>query len=261
MTRERNRMTVSPDLFGVETDKVTLSIDRMRFFEPPEGYYGAFSGGKDSCVIKELSRMAGVKVDWHYNLTTVDPPELVHFIRRQHPDVRVERPKETMWKLIVRKRMPPTRLKRYCCDILKERGGSGRIVMTGIRAEESIKRRGRGMTETCYKDTTKRYFHPIIDWTGADVWSFLKGNNVPYCKLYDEGWKRLGCVMCPFGDQRTQAERWPKITEAYHRAILRCFIAADAAGLTARARFVDGEEMWRWWLSGKGKQEDGGLFT
>ena len=54
-----------------EVDLVGIAVDRLKAFEPAEGYYGAFSGGKDSCVIKELARLAGVKVDWHYNWTTV----------------------------------------------------------------------------------------------------------------------------------------------------------------------------------------------
>ena len=64
-----------------DQDKVQIAIDRLRTFEPPDGYYLAFSGGKDSCVIKALADMAGVHYDAHYSLTTVDPPELVRFIR------------------------------------------------------------------------------------------------------------------------------------------------------------------------------------
>lgn len=133
--------------------------------------------------------------------------------------------------------------------------------MTGIRAEESAKRKNRQMVESCYKDTTKRYIHPIIDWTSADVWEFIRTYNVPYCKLYDEGWKRLGCVMCPYSNLKLEAERWPKIAGAWHRAIVRAFEKAQQKGLRDATKFKDGEEVWRWWLSGKGKKEDGGLFT
>lgn len=67
-------------------DKVETAIKRLQTFEPPEGYYLAFSGGKDSAVIKALADMAGVKYDAHYNLTSVDPPELVKFIKDFHSD-------------------------------------------------------------------------------------------------------------------------------------------------------------------------------
>ena len=120
-------MLITRHLFGV-TDKVKNAIELLRTFEPPEGYYLAFSGGKDSVAIKALADMAGVKYDAHYNLTTVDPPELVNFIRKSYPDVITDMPKETMWQLIVDERVPPTRLMRYCCRALKERGG-GRAVL------------------------------------------------------------------------------------------------------------------------------------
>jgi phosphoadenosine phosphosulfate reductase len=253
---------IEHDLFRGRVDRVQIAIDRIKTFEPTEGYYLAYSGGKDSDTILELATLAGVKFDAHYNLTTVDPPELVWHVRK-HPEVSINQPKETMWQLIVRKRQPPTRLARYCCEILKERNGNGRRVMTGIRAEESAKRASRKMVEPCFKDGAKTYFHPIIDWTSADVWEFLRSNDIEYCKLYDEGWKRLGCVLCPFSsviDKRRASTKWPKIVEAYHRAVLRCFDSNVERGLSASTRFKDGEEMWQWWLSGKGKKEDGGLF-
>ena len=107
-----------------EIDKVQIAINRLKLHEPPEGYYVAFSGGKDSCVILDLVKRAGVKYDAHYNLTTVDPPELVQFIRREYPEAWEHRnkPEKSMWDLIVQKRMPPTRLVRYCCQYLKEGG-------------------------------------------------------------------------------------------------------------------------------------------
>ena len=126
---------------GIETvDKVGIAVARLREFEPPEGYYLAFSGGKDSVVIYDLAVKAGVKFDAHYSVTGVDPPELVRFIKQQYPDVKRHRPEETMWQLIVKNKIPPTRLMRYCCSALKETGG-GTVGFTGIRAAESNKGR------------------------------------------------------------------------------------------------------------------------
>ena len=133
------------DLYG--HDKVDKAIMRLQTYEPPEGYYLCFSGGKDSCVIKALADMAEVKYDAHYNIASVDPPELVRFIKDNHPDVIMEHQKDkdgnpiTMWNLIPKKSMPPTRIVRYCCASLKESGGKGRLKITGVRWEESSKRK------------------------------------------------------------------------------------------------------------------------
>lgn len=136
-------------------EKVSKSLERIKAFCPEEGYYLAFSGGKDSVVCKALLDMAGVKYDATYRVTTVDPPELVRFIKNVHPDVKREVPfypvryrhKElagkaiSMWNLIPIRFMPPTRLVRYCCHFLKESGGDGRMTVTGVRWEESTNRR------------------------------------------------------------------------------------------------------------------------
>lgn len=93
-------------------NKVEVAIKRLQMFEPDEGYYLCFSGGKDSSVIEALADMAGVKYDAHYSLTSVDHPELVRFIKDKHPDVLFEVPRYkdgtriTMWNLIPRKKMP-----------------------------------------------------------------------------------------------------------------------------------------------------------
>ena len=127
-------------------NKVEVAIDRLQSFEPKEGYYLAFSGGKDSQCIYHLAKQAGVKFDAHYRVTSVDPPELVTFIKKQYPDVEMEFPRDkdgkvvTMWNLIPGKQFPPTRIARYCCEKLKEGGGEGRLAVTGVRWAESPNR-------------------------------------------------------------------------------------------------------------------------
>lgn len=228
-------------LYG-EVDKVRVAVNRLRLHEPEEGYYVAFSGGKDSCIVLDLCKRAGVKYDAHYNVTTVDPPELVQFIRREYPEA---------WegRNIPEKRMPPTRLVRYCCQYLKEGGGKNRFVVTGVRHAESAKRAKRQMTETCTRHKTKRYLHPIIDWSDVDVWEYIHTYNVPYCKLYDEGFKRLGCIMCPYGGQkqmREQAARWPQYAKAYEAAFQRMIDKRRADGYPTQ--WETGAEVMRWWL-------------
>jgi phosphoadenosine phosphosulfate reductase len=213
-------MLVENTLFGT-IDKVQISLDRIKEFEPPEGYYVAFSGGKDSVVLLDLVKRAGVKYDAHYNITGIDPPELFYFIRDRHPEVQRHRPEMTMWKLIVKTGMPPTRIARYCCAYLKERGGTGRVVLTGIRWAESDRRRNtRKAVETCYKKQPRFLINPIIEWTDKDVWQYIRMNGVKYCSLYDEGFKRLGCIGCPMADRHRAAEfaRWPRIERLWKKS-------------------------------------------
>jgi phosphoadenosine phosphosulfate reductase len=233
-------------LFGY-VDKVAISISRLQEFEPKEGYYLAFSGGKDSVVLLSLAKAAGVKFDAHYSLTTVDPPELVYFIWDNFPEVKTEFPRETMWQLIRKKKMLPTRRARYCCGVLKERGGEGRYVLTGIRWRESAHRSNRKMNEACTK-AGKVFLHPIIDWTTAEIWQYIRENNLPYCKLYDEGFKRLGCVMCPMArgkGREIAAIRWPKIVKSYQEAAKVIF---EFRKKRPNCRWQSWEEMWAWWM-------------
>lgn len=132
---------IETDIFGSKRDKVKTAIERIRAFCPDEGYFVAFSGGKDSVTIKALCDLANVQYDTHYNVTTVDPPELVRFIRHKYPETVLDIPKFTMRRLIIKKLFPPTRLQRYCCEFLKEQNGVGRVTMTGVRWAESQNRR------------------------------------------------------------------------------------------------------------------------
>lgn len=139
--------------------KVTDSISRLKAFEKPEGYHLAFSGGKDSVVIKALADMAGVKYHAVYRVTGIDPPEVFRFIREHHPDVELEYPRYddgrriTMWNLIPKKLMPPTRLVRYCCESLKESSGDGCMTITGVRWAESTNRARNQGVATVYEAT------------------------------------------------------------------------------------------------------------
>lgn len=258
------------DITGKDIDKVQTAIERLKAFEPKDGYYLAFSGGKDSCCIKALADMAGVRYDAHYSVTTVDPPELVRFIKEKHPDVIFNRPVMSMRKLIVKHLMLPTRVLRYCCKSLKEANGKGRIVMTGVRWAESNRRKAqhgiarvgkqgetiilnddndesRRMVENCYR-TKKTMINPIVDWLDEDVWEFIRTEKLPYCCLYDEGFKRLGCVGCPMAGKMREDEfrRWPQYERLYRLAIKEMLGERIAKGKPILIDSVDG--VWDWWM-------------
>lgn len=225
------------------------AIERLKCFEPPAGqqpYYIAYSGGKDSDTIRILAELSGVRYELHHNLTTVDAPETVYYVR-SIPDIIIHRPERSMWQLIPEKLMPPTRMVRYCCAELKERGGQGRRVVTGVRMAESVKRKLNGglviflkkQKETISKaeelgvdiqinskggiilnnDNTKSrelvehcsmqakvLINPIYDWTDSDVWEFLRHYGCKSNPLYECGFKRIGCIGCPIGSKHRYTE-------------------------------------------------------
>ena len=257
-------------------DKVEQAIKRLQDYEPEDGYYLAFSGGKDSVTIKALADMAGVKYVAHYQVTSIDPPELVQFVKT-FDDVSMDIPRDkdgkayTMWRLIVEKRIPPTRVARYCCLYLKEHGGTGRFKVTGVRHAESTKRKNRGGVESStslrgryvvYDPDTDpvsvkqaiegkkvRILNPIIDWSTEDVWQFIREHGVRYCSLYDEGFTRLGCVGCPMATKPIRLhefERWPKMRAAYIRAFDK--MIADRIADNFPTDWKDGEDVMAWWV-------------
>lgn len=225
-----------------------VAMERMRTFADRavemhgDGYWLAFSGGKDSVVLLDLAERSGVPFTAHYNLTTVDPPEVVWFIK-SFAQVRIERPPFTMWQLIKRHHSPPRRQARYCCQELKERGGSGRMVLTGVRWAESVRRRTRQMAEACFRDARKFYLHPIIDWPTDAVWEYIRERGLRYCCLYDEGFSRVGCVLCPMvRDTERHLLRWPKTCAGWERNI-------KATWELGKGGFASPEALWRWWLA------------
>lgn len=218
--------------------------------------YLAFSGGKDSVVLMELVRMAGIEYDAHFSVTTVDPPEVLRFIRDYYPDVIWERPEKTMWQLIIENGMPPTRRIRYCCRLIKESCGDGRTVLTGVRRSESSARKNRQVYERCFQDELdKAYVNPILEWTTGDVWDFIRKHDLQYCSLYDEGFKRIGCVMCPMNRRRVyETERFPGYYKAYLRAFDKMLRVRETKGL--KTTWETAEDVMAWWLQDDAKYAD-----
>lgn len=271
--------------FGVALDeKVERAVEVLRMYEPAalkhdpdNGYWGAFSGGKDSVCIKELAAMAGVRVAWHYNVTTIDPPELHRFIRRHHPDVTWERPKRHFFAILAYDRGYPVRHQRWCCQEFKEGYGHRQVKIMGVRWAESPRRRQLWKTFQRWDPTRSHgnagdvswMVNPIIDWTDADVWKFIRERNLPYCELYDEGYKRLGCVGCPMagakGVQRDFA-RWPIYERAWRRAFHRLWDRRAGTPLTRGKRrgklwpglpgIENADQLFEWWQSGLAAPKD-----
>jgi phosphoadenosine phosphosulfate reductase len=260
-----------PNMGMTVPEKTALAIKLLRGVEPsaleldPEnGYYLAFSGGKDSVVIKALAVMAGVKFKAHYSVTTIDPPELLAFMREHHPDVQWHRKKQNMLTRASEKMMP-TRFQRWCCEEYKESGGKDRVKVLGVRGAESPRRAKNWRMVDKWRGDVGLVLNPILLWTDEDVWDFIHSYEIPYCSLYDEGFTRLGCIGCPMateGQRREQFDRWPKYEANWQRAAKTLWdnragtLSPDGREWYGSRRFRTFDEFWMNWLRGEGGPQE-----
>ena len=247
-------------------EKLALALN------PEDGYFVGFSGGKDSQVLLDLVKRAGVKYKAHYNVTTIDPPENVRFIRQYYPEVHFIHPRQTFIKMI-EKRGLPTIFHRFCCEELKEKTGAGNVVLTGVRADESTKRskynevaiksnrvkhadRSKKHTieeieqneHRCIKGKDAILVYPILNWTESEVWQYIADNHLPHNPCYDIA-GRVGCMFCPFANKR-QIEFFEQKYPKYKDAIMKHF-RIYLANNTRTTYNMDADEYYDWWKSKK----------
>lgn len=274
------REIYNPDNYFIGIDDiVSVAVERVKeayTFSQNLGLeklYVCFSGGKDSIAVYGICRHAFGetlldKCDFEYNHTGIDYPEVVRFIRDKYPFVHSNMPHLTMWELLLKYKMPPTPFVRFCCRELKEHGGKGRFCVTGIRWQESSSRKhNRGIFEKDRiilnndNDESRRQLehcvpknkfvcNPIIDWNEEEVWRFIVKENLDYPSLYDEGFRRVGCIGCPLKNKRDRLkdfERYPKYKEQYMRMFERIIDKRKAEGLTVHQQTA--QELWDWWFN------------
>lgn len=139
-------------------NKIQHSVELIRkaeklalIYDPENGFYNTFSGGKDSQALYYIVKMSGVKFQTHMSLTSVDPADVIRFVKTQYPSVIRHKPKVSIYKKAVEKGILPTMTKRWCCKEYKEIGGAGKVKLIGIRSEESVKRSKRREVEVSAK--------------------------------------------------------------------------------------------------------------
>ena len=249
-----------------------------------------YSGGKDSDVMLELFRRSGMPFEVMNSHTTVDAPQTVYHIREQFRRLEeqglkasMHMPELSMWQLIVKKKMPPCRMQRYCCEALKENSTPNRFVATGVRWDESNKRAERGIMEAPGRTKKLRIalmndnddkrvlierceikgsmiLNPIIDWTHKDIWEFIRSEKIEYNPLYDMGYKRVGCIGCPMAGKSRWKEfaDYPTYQKAYIRAFSRMLDAIHACGKTTK--WKTGYDVFLWWMEDKNVEGQMDMF-
>lgn len=265
-----------------------------------------YSGGKDSDVMLHIAEKCLEPSEYivRNSHTSVDAPETVYHIREVfkrlndkgiNAEVHIPRYKDgtqkTMWNLIPRKKMPPTRIVRYCCKELKESDTKHDIVAVGVRASESRGRQGRdifGTAGTTKKDAKhfaldhaeevyeesldndpvwdctlienarknkELIVNPIYEWTDDDIWDYIKQEKIKVNPLYTEGFKRIGCVGCPLSgpkNMQKEFERWPAYRANYIKAFERMLKIRQKNKLATE--WETGEDIMTWWLGGDPNQ-------
>lgn len=274
------------DLESVAIERLKMASHMsLKLFRQP--LVITYSGGKDSDVLLHLAEISGIPFEVLHSLTTADAPETVRHVydtfRRLESEgikctvdkhVQPDGSRVTMWNLMPRKLMPPTRLARYCCAGLKEGGGKGRFIATGVRwAESPARKKNRGSLEVIHRDRKKslvlandndenrrlfetcelkgkRVVNPIVDWQEVDVLDYAAAERIPMNPLYCEGWKRVGCIGCPMASKKqryTGFARYPQFRAAYIRAFDKMLTQRIARGKETYG-WRSGMDVYHWWM-------------
>ena len=190
----------------------------------------AYSGGKDSDVILQLAKEAGIKYRAIHKCTTIDPPGTLAHVNEMNVEIR--RPKESFFQLVARKGFP-SRFSRFCCEKLKEYKILDKAII-GVRKDESRARSNRYNEPTMcrFYGAQKEENHveqifPILEWTSEDVKEFILDRGLKLAPMYydEEGkidvTRRLGCMCCPLASRKKRIiefQKHPLIAKAYLRA-------------------------------------------
>lgn len=197
--------------------KIDFAIKILRAIPQDGDIELAYSGGKDSDVILQLAKEAGIPFRAIYKNTTIDPPHTI--VHAKEKGVEIRNPKISFFELVKKKGLP-SRHRRFCCEYLKEYKILDRIII-GVRRDESNARASRySEPEVCreYSKTNKvRQYLPILYWDKNDVMRFIKEREIKCHPLYydEEGnfhvERRLGCIGCPLSKNRiNELKTYPK---------------------------------------------------
>lgn len=150
ITFEQALAKASPRLRGqMERTKEILlkALPLALRYDPENGFYVGFSGGKDSQALYHMMQLLKLPMHAYFSPTSIDPPENIRFIKTMYPEVEFVKITENIFDLFRRMKVLPSMRIRYCCSFYKEKGGEGKVVCTGVRKAESVRRSKRNEIE------------------------------------------------------------------------------------------------------------------
>lgn len=227
--------------------KIDFAINLLQSIPQDGPIELSYSGGKDSDVILELAKMAGIPFDAIYKNTTIDPPGTVKHCREK--GVRVIQPKTSFFKLVEKKGFP-SRFQRFCCRILKEYKIHDRAIL-GIRRSESTARAKRykepEYCRTYPKGEKVRIYLPILEWTDEDIRQFIADRGIKCHPLYYDADgsfhvdRRLGCIGCPLATAHKRIEQYKEHPGILKASIKHFGVYYETHPNTAGARLFGGD--------------------
>ena len=133
----------------------------------------------------------------------------------------------------------PFKVSDICCFITKHQPihayevQSGKKPYLGLQAAESRQRMESWKKYGCNSyDTVSASSNPISIWTDADIWEYIKQNDMKYCRLYDMGYERTGCCYCMFGVHLESTPNRFQIMQRTHPKLYEyCMRPVDQNGL------------------------------
>jgi phosphoadenosine phosphosulfate reductase len=168
----------------------------------------SFSGGKDSLVVLELTKKAVKDFEAFFIDTGLEFPETRKFVEetasKNNIPIKVQKAQKAFDENFPAFG-PPAKDFRWCCKVCKlgpvteqlTQYKSGVITIDGKRRYESFQRGGISTTEKNPFVPGQMSVFPIKDWRAIEVWLYIHMEKLPYNPLYDKGFERIGCWLCP----------------------------------------------------------------
>lgn len=145
-------------------------------YDPDKGFFVGFSGGKDSQALYHMMQLCDVPMHAYFSPTSIDPAENIRFIRKNYPEVEFTKIDKSIFDVFREMKVLPSMKIRWCCAYFKEKGGEGKVVCTGVRKAESVRRSKRNEIEVSGRKFSG-HMDEFEDWQEKRIRKKMKNLN------------------------------------------------------------------------------------